>query len=149
MKKKTKKGFTLAEMSVALAVIAIATAMLALCFVSISNFSEKKERQTEISREVSSFQKQLNASLQSYKTPEFYLVQNTSHAHEFQINTSTETFLFVYSLETQKLVLNTNSGEDIVFEFNHIEEVKFQTFESLIRCTTICDDKEFILVFNI
>ena len=137
-------------MSVALAVIAIATAMLALCFVSISNFSEKKERQTEISREVSSFQKQLNTTLQSYKTPEFFLVQNASHSNKFQINTtSTETFLFVYSLETQKLVLNTNSGEDIVFEFNHIEEVKFQTFKSLIRCTTICNDKEYILVFNI
>lgn len=144
-----KKGFTLAELSVAMAVIAIATAMLALCFVSINNFSERKERQTEISREISSFQKTLNTTLQSYTTSEYALVENSTFSNQFQIIKGSEIFLFTLNNEAQYLVLNANDGDEILFKFKYIEEVKFQTSTNLIRCTVFCDEKEYILVFNI
>lgn len=145
--RKAKKGFTLAEMSVAMAIIAVAMAMLALCFVSINTFAQKKEKQTEISRELSSFKESLNNFLQDLKHSNNQLIQNLNSTNYVEIQTATEIIKLEYKESDLNLIVEDD--QQTIFEFKYIDDVKFSTYNNLIKCKINYEKIENIIIFNI
>ena len=144
---KAKKGFTLAEMSVAMAIIAVAMAMLALCFVSINTFAQKKEKQTEILSEVSSFKESLNIFLQDLKNSNNELIQNLNLTNYIEMQTPTGIIKLEYKKSNSCIIVENT--QQTIFEFKYIEDVKFSTYNNLIKCKINYEKIENIIIFNI
>ena len=145
MRKKEKKGFTLAEMSVAMAIIAVAMSMLALCFVSINAFAEKKERQHELTTEILGFETAFSEILRQYPPLNNTLLQNQTPTNSITLQTSTETITISYTQETKAVILWPS--EQIIYTFKQIDGVKFSTYEKLIKVELAFDKTHRNLVF--
>ena len=148
VKERHKKGFTLAEMSVAIAVVAIAMSMLALCFVSINRFSQKKERQTEILREIGNFQSTLNLKLQDFSGQSYVLIENQTPSNFFTISSGVENYEIVFDEENKKLKVEKTNQSEGIFSCSYIDNATFQTTGNIIRCSVEYDNKSLVLVFS-
>lgn len=140
---KTKKGFTLAEMSVALAVIAIATSMIALCFVSIKNFSKTKQTQADITAEIQDFKKTFGAEFQKYQSPEYILVQNAGFSNTVNLTQNAQNIQISFNPNQKTL----NANQQILQTYELITNAQFKTTQNLVYCTLETKTQTTTLVF--
>lgn len=123
---RTKKGFTLIELSLVLAVSAIAMAMLSFAIVQAKGFTEAKQRISTLQTETENFQKAFSGALEDVQSTEFVLESATSQS--FVEFSGVETCILKF--ENKNLWKNNQSLE----VFHYLSEVQFSTEGNVIRC---------------
>ena len=124
---RSKKGFTLIELTVAMAVSLIAMSMLIFCLMSINSFLQNKQRQYNYIENLTSFKTSLQGVLENYQTTTFSLVQSSNLA-SFTLAGESQNYVVSYSESAL-----FDNGEKIK-DFDYINEVNFSTEGNLIKC---------------
>ena len=130
---KSKKGFTLLELSIVIAVSAIAMAMLAVVMVQANTFVANKNLLTARLTETESFQKTFALALEEFQSVE-YSIQPTESANQivFAGQSANATILF----QENALWKNNES----LAEFHEIQNVSFTNNDNIIKCTLTFDE---------
>ncbi|MDD4815699.1 MAG: prepilin-type N-terminal cleavage/methylation domain-containing protein [Clostridia bacterium] len=140
---KNKKGFTLVELTVAMAISAIAMSMLVFCLMSINSFLKSKQLQTAYIDELIFFKTSLVSVFENYQTNSFVLNQQTIVSQNL-----------IFTAESQDYVINYsenslfNNGQKIE-DFNYINSVGFSTQGNLVKCNVkYGEDLTYTIILN-
>lgn len=129
---KTKHGFTLVELSIAMAVAAIAIALLIGFLTLAKTFTETKQTHEDFHYEISTFQQSLDLALENFQIPSFLLRQaNGESKLEFLGQNEMQTISF----SDGSLWLN----QTCLKSFHQIQSANFQTQGNIIKCTLQCE----------
>lgn len=140
---KLKKGFTLIELTVAMAVSAVAMSMLIFCLMSINSFLQNKELQTEYINQLTEFKTSINAVFENYQTSSFVLNEQSSDAESLTLTSGSSEYVISYSENALY-----DNGEKVK-EFACITAVNFSTQESLVKCKIkYGDNLTYTLILN-
>lgn len=126
------------EMSVALAVSAIALAMLALILSYANAFTQTKQLQTAVMQEVSLFKQTFDEALEAFQSPN-YDMRVAENQLIFESSGTKETISF----SNGKLWQNGEALQSC----QHIENVAFALNGNLINCTLEYHQQTQTLVF--
>ena len=130
---KSKKGFTLLELSIVIAVSAIAMAMLAVVMVQANTFVANKNLLTARLTETESFQKTFALALEEFQSVE-YSIQPTESANQI---------VFAGQSENATILFQENAlwkNEESLAEFHEIQNVSFTNNDNIIKCTLTFDE---------
>jgi len=140
---KLKKGFTLIELTVAMAVSAIAMSMLIFCLMSINSFLQNKELQTEYINQLTEFKTSINAVFENYQTSSFVLTEQNSELESLTLTNGSGEYVISYSENAL-----FDNGEKVK-EFDSITAVNFSTQENLVKCKIkYGDNLTYTLILN-
>jgi len=123
-----KKGFTLIELTVAMAVSAIAMSMLVFCIISINSFLQIKQQQLTYLEDVTSFKTTIQTVLENYQTNNFSVVEQANSLPSFSLESESQNYLINFSDNALY-----NNGQ-LVKRFENIDTVNFTTKDNLIKC---------------
>lgn len=130
---KSKKGFTLAEMAVALAISAIAFSMLFLVLASVNGFVKNKQFNANLQTELLSLKTTVLAETEKYQS---YSLQNPNgNALIFENGAEAE----IVEIRFENGTLFANQTELANFEI--ITNVWFEANNSLIKCNVLWGDR--------
>ena len=127
---KLKKGFTLLELSIVIAVSAVAMAMLSVVMVQANAFVANKNMQTVRLTETQTFEKTFSLTLEEFQTLE-YSLENAENQNQI---------VFVGQGQNQTIMFQANTlwkNEVALEEFHEIKNVNFSTENNIIKCTLI------------
>lgn len=125
---KLKKGFTLIELTVAMAVSAVAMSMLIFCLMSINSFLQNKQQQSAYIEDLTSFKTSINAVFENYQTSSFVLNEQSSELESLTLTNGSSEYVISYSENAL-----FDNGEKVK-EFDFITAVNFSTQENLVKC---------------
>ncbi|MFQ6749935.1 MAG: prepilin-type N-terminal cleavage/methylation domain-containing protein [Clostridia bacterium] len=135
---KKSRGFTLLEMSVALAVAAIALGMLATIMFYANSFTKTKQFETAVQREIVTFHQTFAGVLEDFQSPNFQM-QAAGNEIVFESAQGVQTIKFFDG----KLWQN-----DVALQAcQYIENANFSVNQKLISCTLIYGEHAQTLVF--
>lgn len=130
---KLKKGFTLLELSIVLAVSAIAMAMLSVVMMQTSAFVANKNLQTARLTETQDFQKSFSLAIEEFQSLD-YSVQNAENQSQI---------VFLGQGESNVILFQENTlwkNEESLAEFQEIQNVSFTNNDNIIKCTLAFDE---------
>ena len=130
---KSKKGFTLLELSIVIAVSAVAMAMLSVVMVQANGFVATKNLLTARLTETEAFEKTFSLAIEEFQTIN-YSLQNAEDQNQlvFAGPGGDKTILF----QENRLWKN----EIALQEFQEIESVSFSAKNNIIKCTLNFDE---------
>ena len=131
---KLKKGFTLLELSIVLAVSAIAMAMLSVVMLQTNTFVANKNLQTARLTETQDFQKSFSLAIEEFQSLD-YSIQNVENTNQI---------VFLGQGESNVILFQENTlwkNEESLAEFQEIQNVSFTNNDNIIKCNLAFDEK--------
>lgn len=129
---KTKKGFTLLELSIAMAVTFIAMAMVAVIMVQARTFVAHKELFTARQTETILFQKTFNTALENFQLQDF-VIADAEYSNQIVFQNGQNQDIIKFS--ENALWKNT----EILKDFTEIKNVEFSAYDNIINCKLFFD----------
>ncbi|MBQ2713941.1 MAG: type II secretion system protein [Clostridia bacterium] len=130
---KSKKGFTLLELSIVIAVSAIAMAMLSVVMMQTNSFVATKNLQTARLTETESFEKTFALAIEEFQSLG-YSIQNAENQSQI---------VFWGQGESNVILFQENTlwkNEESLAEFQEIQNVSFTNNDNIIKCTLAFDE---------
>jgi prepilin-type N-terminal cleavage/methylation domain-containing protein len=130
---KSKKGFTLLELSIVLAVSAVAMAMLAVVMMQTNAFVANKNLLTARLAETQKFEKTFALAIEEFQTLDYSLqsVSNTSQ------------IVFVGQGASNVVLFQQNAlwkNQESLEQFKEIKNVNFLAQDNIIKCKLFFDE---------
>lgn len=131
------------ELTVAMAISAIAMSMLVFCLMSINSFLKSKQLQTAYIDELIFFKTSLVSVFENYQTNSFVLNQQTIVSQNLIFTAESQDYVINYS--ENSLFDNGQKIED----FDYINSVGFSTQGNLVKCNVeYGDDLTYTIILN-
>lgn len=144
---RSKRGYTLAELSVAMAVGAVVMALVVMFCMSISSYIQTKKTLTEIDTEIEIVDKYVTKFIadNAFEGVEFVVKEN---GLGFMAYKSGGEDLFENKIEFNDKSLFYNNEE--LWKFERVEQINFAINEKFLKCKLLYgDDKAFNLVYKL
>lgn len=130
---KSKKGFTLLELSIVIAVSAIAMAMLSVVMVQANGFVANKNLSVAMLNETQNFEKSFSLAIEEFQSVN-YSISPTN-------NQSQIVFTGQGASQTISFADNTLwKNQQALGEFQKIQNVSFSTQNNIIKCMLMFDE---------
>ena len=130
---KSKKGFTLLELSIVLAVSAVAMAMLSVVMVQTNAFVANKNLLTARLSETQTFEKTFALAIEEFQVLD-YSIQNAENKSQI---------VFWGQGESNVILFQENTlwkDEQSLASFQEIQNVSFEAQDNIIKCKLLFDE---------
>lgn len=144
---KSKKGYTLSELAVAMAVSAVIMSLVVMFCMSINTYIQTKKTLTAVNQEVEVAEDLINRFLEQYQSSEYNFTISTDCKvlNVFQLVEGNEELKNTITLKSGELF----AGGESLWQFENISSANFYLTESLIKCKLLYNENnEFNLIFN-
>ena len=138
-----KKGFTLVELTVTMAISVIIGALVFVACSAVGNYVNISEKTNDINSELSSFSQNVNEVFEKYQTSEYEIsVLDNGEMLSFSNNSINDVIL--------KFENNTfYENESAVMECKFISSISFEKKESLVKCVAVYENNlEYVIILN-
>lgn len=129
---KSKKAFTLLELTIVLAVVAIATLCVAVVYAQANAFFVSKKTSSARQSELISFQSAFDSELQNFQSASFVVTPCENQNNIVFTSGQNQTTISFYD---QTLWHNQTP----VKEFRYIQDVTFNVKNNFIQCNLVFD----------
>lgn len=152
MKVKSRTGFTVIELVVALAVGAVVSAMAVSFVVLTSQFSSKNNKNTAINNEVLRTKNALEKWMDYYSTSEYTLTSVAARSMTIT-SSDTNTYSASWDVATQILLVSyPDAANPETYTYSYIEDMTFAAYTSdgnIVKCSlSIPDAVNYELLIN-
>ena len=137
---RNKKGFTLVELTITLAVTAIVVSMVCGFIIVYQNQSLRVGQNKEAVSDITLFRRTLNEWITEYDN-----ISNTISANGGRLICGADSIEFA----SDQLIWKKNGSEYRTYSFNVMSNCVFEIKNGMVYCKTVCNDKSVDLMFNV
>ncbi len=158
---KSKKGITLVELTIIMAVTSVVITMACGFIVTYRNQSIRIERNSTTVSDVNKFKNAVNEWISTYDSKKYNYsledenVQGQTSAKQIDVNSENPKMLYVdqniiqFDASNKSLYTKTGNTVNKTVEFETITNCVFSKNNGMLYCTLTCNGKQVKLIFNI